>query len=311
MQLSEAMTRLERLGNESTLKTYRRHGVKGPAFGVRYGDLYKLQKEIGVDHALAQGLWKSGNHDARILATLVADPAAMSLEDLEAWHGDVDDYGLNDAVATVAVRSGVARQVAERWRGAKAEYRSAAGWHVAGGLSAPDTDVDDAWLRPLLAEIRTGIHAAPNRTRNAMNSVLISIGGYRPALRDEALAVAKAIGKVEVDHGDTSCKTPDAVEYIEKMAVRHSKKAAKKKTSAATKTAKPEVAPAKKTTSTKKTAAKKTSTKKTAAKKTAAKKTATKKAAATKTTTAKKPRKRRNNCHSHSFYGLMESHRDY
>lgn len=264
MQLSEAMTRLERLGNESALKTYRRHGVTGPAFGVRYADLYKLQKEIGVDHALAQGLWKSGNHDARILATLVADAEAMSVKELEAWHGDVDDYALNDAVASVAARSGVARQVAERWRGAKAEYRSAAGWHVAGGLSAPGTGIDDAWLRPLLAEIRAGIHAAPNRTRNAMNSVLISIGGYRPALRDEALAVARAIGKVEVDHGDTSCKTPDAVEYIEKMAVRHSKKAAKKKTSTA-KASKPEsvakAAPVRKTAAKKTSKAKKSSKK--------------------------------------------------
>jgi 3-methyladenine DNA glycosylase AlkD len=277
MQLSEAMTRLERLGNESALATYRRHGVKGPAFGVRYGDLYKLQKEIGVDHALAQGLWKSGNHDARILATLVADAESMSVKDLEAWHDDVDDYGLNDAVASVAARSNVARQVAERWRGAKAEYRSAAGWHVAGGLSAPDTGADDAWLRPLLAEIRAGIHAAPNRTRNAMNSVLISIGGYRPALRDEALAVAKAIGKVEVDHGDTSCKTPDAVEYIEKMAVRHSKKAAKKTTSATKKTA------------TKKTATKKTATKKTSKPEVApAKKTAAKKTTPTKKSSKKK-----------------------
>jgi serine/threonine protein kinase len=43
-----------------------------------------------------------------------------------------------------------------------------------------------------------------------MNSVSIAIGGYHPELRDEALAIAKEIGKVEVDHGDTSCKTPDA-----------------------------------------------------------------------------------------------------
>jgi hypothetical protein len=27
---------------------------------------------------------------------------------------------------------------------------------------------------------------------------------------------AKKIGKVEVDHGETNCKTPDAVTYIEK-----------------------------------------------------------------------------------------------
>jgi 3-methyladenine DNA glycosylase AlkD len=286
MDTTEAMTRLAALGSEQTLKTYRRHGVTGPAFGVRYADLYALQKQIKVDQSLARGLWQSGNHDARVLATLVADPAAFTLEELEAWQAACDSYGLNDAVAGIAARSPLARQLAERWRRAKAEYRAAAGWHVVGGLSAPGTDADDAWLRPCLEEIRVGIHAAPNRTRSAMNSALISIGGYRPALRDEALAVAKAIGKVEVDHGDTSCKTPDAVEYIEKMAVRHGKKAAKKTTA----TAAPKKTAAKKTAA-KKTASKKTASKKTASKKTASKKTASKKTAAKKTAAKKTARR--------------------
>lgn len=257
MKVTEAMSRLERLGSEQTLKTLRRHGVTGPAFGVKYSDFYALQKEIKADQPLARGLWDSGNYDARILATLVADPEAMTDAELETWQAAVDDYPLNSALASVAARSPSAKKLAERWRRAKAEYRSAAGWHIVGGLSAPDTIADDEWLRPCLAEIRKGIHAAPNRTRSAMNSALISIGGYRPALRDEALAVAKAIGKVEVDHGDTSCKTPDAVEYIEKMAVRHSKKAAKKtaakKAPAAKKTAAAKKAPAAKKAAKKKT----------------------------------------------------------
>jgi hypothetical protein len=36
------------------------------------------------------------------------------------------------------------------------------------------------------------------------------------ALEARALAVATAIGNVHVDHGDTSCKTPDASSYIRK-----------------------------------------------------------------------------------------------
>ncbi len=34
------------------------------------------------------------------------------------------------------------------------------------------------------------------------------------------LEAATRIGKVDVDHGQTSCKTPDAVPYIEKAAKR-------------------------------------------------------------------------------------------
>ena len=58
-----------------------------------------------------------------------------------------------------------------------------------------------------------------------MNGALISIGGSNPALQKKALAAAGRIGKVQVDHGDTGCKTPDAASYILKMAERRSAKA--------------------------------------------------------------------------------------
>ena len=49
-----------------------------------------------------------------------------------------------------------------------------------------------------------------------MNRAVITIGGRSAGLRKAALAASKRIGKVEVDHGDTACETPDATEYIEK-----------------------------------------------------------------------------------------------
>jgi hypothetical protein len=45
---------------------------------------------------------------------------------------------------------------------------------------------------------------------------VILIGSRNVALRKAATAAAKRIGKVDVDHGDTACKTPDAASYIEK-----------------------------------------------------------------------------------------------
>jgi hypothetical protein len=39
-------------------------------------------------------------------------------------------------------------------------------------------------------------------------------------VRNDAVAAATRIGKVDVNHGDTNCKTPEAVFYIEKAAKR-------------------------------------------------------------------------------------------
>ena len=50
-----------------------------------------------------------------------------------------------------------------------------------------------------------------------MNDAIIAIGARSAALRDKAVASAIRVGKVMVDHGETGCKTPDAVPYIEKI----------------------------------------------------------------------------------------------
>jgi hypothetical protein len=234
MTLQEAMAELERLGGELTRKTWMRHAAPAPLFGVPYAALYKLRKRIGTDVGLARSLWITGNHDARVLATLVVDPVALSREELDAWLGDAHYRLLNDAVAGVAANSPHARPVAEVWRRDPGEWTSAAGWNVVARLAAGDL-VTDEWLADRLVEIERDLRAAPNMTRYCMNSALIAIGGYRPALTARAQAAAKRIGKVEVDHGDSSCKTPEAASYIRKMVERRAKKrpAARKKAAGA------------------------------------------------------------------------------
>jgi hypothetical protein len=61
-----------------------------------------------------------------------------------------------------------------------------------------------------------------------MNLTVICIGIRNAALRKLALASAKRIGKVEVDHGDTNCKTPDAAAYIKKT-IAHQREMAKRR----------------------------------------------------------------------------------
>jgi hypothetical protein len=49
-----------------------------------------------------------------------------------------------------------------------------------------------------------------------MNSFLICVGAYVVTLSAETIATSKKIGDIEIDMGDTSCKVPNAVEYINK-----------------------------------------------------------------------------------------------
>lgn len=216
LTLEETMSALEAAGSEQTRKTYARHGVEIPMFGVSFATLKTLAKRIKVDHELALALWKSGNFDARNLAVKVVDPARMTMADLNRWSQDPTARMCSSYVAHVAAESPHAHACVAPWLAAKPEDQRTMGWRLVGALAMLDETLDDAWFMQHLAAIERGIDAAPNGERGAMNTTLIAIGCRNPTLRKAATAAATRIGKVDIDHGDTACKTPDAVASISK-----------------------------------------------------------------------------------------------
>lgn len=226
MTTRDVLKQLEAMGTEQNRKIYARHGGKPPMFGVSYANLYKLQKQIKCDHPLALELWNTGNHDARVLATMIADPARFDLKTANAWLKACDNRGLADHVAGVASKSPHAGKLAEKWRGTASEFVGQAGWGLTARLVGESAYSDD-YFADLLPLIESKIHSAKNWTKYTMYTALIAIG-CRPALTASAIATAKRIGKVEVDHGETGCKTPDAVEYIKKAAAYRAKRAKQK-----------------------------------------------------------------------------------
>ncbi|HEX4959708.1 MAG TPA: DNA alkylation repair protein [Thermoanaerobaculia bacterium] len=219
MNVQETLDTLKSLGKEQMRKTYLRHGAREDCYGVSTPDLKNLQKKLKKDPDLAGPLWATGNHEARVLATMIADPQRFDLAALDGWAADLANYVEMGYLAQVAANSPAAREAMERWIESDGEWIASAGWIVVSHLAATG-ELSDAEAAGYLARIERDLRGSRNRVRHQMNGALIAIGGSRPALRDEAIAAARRIGKVEVDHGDTGCKTPDAVEYIRKMVAR-------------------------------------------------------------------------------------------
>ncbi len=223
VRADDILAELEALGTPQNRKVYTRHGVGGDRFGVSYANLGKLTKRIGVDHDMAAALWSSRNHDARILATMVADPSRMTAKDLDGWAKDLGNYVITDAFAGLVSRTSIAGSRAERWCKARGEWVGQAGWGIVAGLAGRDAELPDAFFETYLGDIKDHIHERKNRVRHAMNIALIAIGIRNEKLQKKALVIAKHIGKVEVDHGETGCKTPDAAAYIRKVMDRKAK----------------------------------------------------------------------------------------
>ncbi|XXU51307.1 DNA alkylation repair protein [Sorangium sp. So ce1078] len=218
MNFTEVMSELERLGTEQNRNAYRRHGATDPLFGVSFAHLNTLEKRIKRDHELAEALWATGNSDARTLAAAIADPGRFTRDKLEAWLGGLRSPLLIDLlVKHIAVKTPFAREAMARWTASGDEWIGRAGWKLLGALAEEDPSLPDSLFEERLAAIEASIHRARNRAREAMNSALICIGARNEPLRGKALTAARRIGKVEVDHGDTSCKTPDATAQIQKL----------------------------------------------------------------------------------------------
>jgi 3-methyladenine DNA glycosylase AlkD len=217
---ADIVAELKSLGSESIKKIFLRHGAKEPFYGVKVGDLKKIQKRIKRDHALALELYDTGIGDAQYLAGLIADPPQMTRAQLQKWvktaaWGMVGEY----TVPWVASESRFGAELARTWIDSKKEDITVSGWATWSSLVSitPDEELDLDELVGLLDRVEKAIHAAPDRVRYVMNGFVIAVGCFVPELTARAKAVAKAVGPVEVDMGDTSCKVPAALEYIAKV----------------------------------------------------------------------------------------------
>jgi len=220
MTSKSVMKELEGYGNEQTKKIYIRHGAHEPLYGVKIADLKKLVKKIKPDHKLALELYDTGNSDAMYLAGLIADPKTVTKDELRKWAKNAYWYMLSEyTVAGLAAESPYGWVLALEWINSEEEMIEAAGWSTFSNWISikPDNELHKDALLEFMELVSEKISGSKNRVRYAMNGFIIAVGSYVPSLSDEAIKIARQIGKVEVNMGNTSCKVPLAGEYINKV----------------------------------------------------------------------------------------------
>ncbi len=97
MDLEQIMRELKKMGTPSVKKIFVNHGAKEPLFGVKVGDLKKIQKKIKKNNELSLKLYKTGNADAMYLAGLVADEKQIQKKDLQFWANNATSPMITNA----------------------------------------------------------------------------------------------------------------------------------------------------------------------------------------------------------------------
>jgi 3-methyladenine DNA glycosylase AlkD len=220
MTLKSVMKELEGYGNKQTKEIYIRHGASEPLYGVTIADLKKIVKKIKTNHALALELYDTGNSDAMYLAGLIADPNIVSRDELREWAKRAYWYMLSEyTVAGLAADSPHGWKLGIEWINSDQEMIEAAGWATLSYWVSlkPDSELHMDALSEFMQLVSEKISTSKNRVRYTMNGFVISVGSYITPLSEEAIGIARQIGKVEVDMGGTACKVPLAEEYINKV----------------------------------------------------------------------------------------------
>ena len=70
--------------------------TKEGRLGVKVPEMRKIAKGIGKDHELALALWETGIIDARIVASMVAEPDKLTEDQMERWVKDINSWDLCD-----------------------------------------------------------------------------------------------------------------------------------------------------------------------------------------------------------------------
>jgi 3-methyladenine DNA glycosylase AlkD len=225
MNLSKTMATLKKMGTDQNIKIYKKHGAQDPLFGVSFANLNLLKKQIKTNHPLALELWDTKNSDAKSLALMIADPNLITPQMAHEWICDTHYRTHVGQFSSLIALTNFAIEIMPKWMASKKEYVKEAGFSLMASLLKNKTPVPINVVDLSLNQIHSEIHTSPNWARYAMNNALIAIAVWVPDLEKKAIEVAKNIGKVSVDHGQTNCKTPDAVPYIEKtLAYQKSKK---------------------------------------------------------------------------------------
>jgi 3-methyladenine DNA glycosylase AlkD len=199
---AELVAALRAEGSPANVAGMARYGIStGRAVGVPVPRIRAVGKELrracrdpSLRHAIAGHLWRSGVHEARILATLVGEPALVTAAQAERWIREVDSWDVCDQLCNNLLRdSPGVRTLAAAWPRRRAEFTRRAGLVLLAVRAVHDREATDAELAACLAACEAAADDPRNLVKKAVSWALRQVGKRSEPLRRAALAAAERI----------------------------------------------------------------------------------------------------------------------
>jgi 3-methyladenine DNA glycosylase AlkD len=192
MDEHDVLQTLRKFSSPENIEGMKRFGINATNnLGISIVTLRKLAKKIGTDHALAQRLWDSGIHDARLLATIIDDPHLVTRQQMDRWASQFDTWAICDQCCNnLFYKTPYAYDKAHQWCTSKKEYVKRAGFTIIAVLAVHDKNAADDRFISFFPLIRQQANDNRNYVKKAINWALRQIGKRNTALNKKALALA-------------------------------------------------------------------------------------------------------------------------
>ena len=195
MDASIVIDRLKQMASPVYREGMLRFGIANhKALGVKIPQLRKLAKEIKNDHHLAQQLWDTDIHEARLLATMIDDPEQVTKTQIDRWVLDFETWDVCDqACGNLFDRTPFAIEKALEFSARKEEFVKRTGFVLMAALAVHDKKADDIVFIQLFPIIEREAWDERNFVKKAVNWALRQIGKRNNTLKPLAIATAERI----------------------------------------------------------------------------------------------------------------------
>jgi 3-methyladenine DNA glycosylase AlkD len=195
----EILEQLKRLANPEAVAGMARFGINSEnTLGISIPELRRIAKETGRDHALAEALWETGVHEARLLACFVDDPKQVTETQMERWVADFNSWDVCDqCCSSLFDKTPFAYQKAVEWSGREAEFTRRAGFTMMASLAVHEKKAEDARFEPFFPILVRESTDGRNFVKKAVNWALRQIGKRNRRLNRLAIETAEEIARID------------------------------------------------------------------------------------------------------------------
>lgn len=159
--------------------------------GVSTADIRRLAKKLGKDKELAESLWDSRFHEARLLATLIFPPDSMSLDQLHRWVKTIDSWDTCDQFAkNLASKWSEVASVIPDWLSSEAVYVRRVALATIANYCMKSSSLPEAHAVFFLSAIEESASDGHQHVKQASCWALREFGKIDDGMHEQAIYVA-------------------------------------------------------------------------------------------------------------------------